>query len=222
MVDMNRGGDLPDDTRANAPHDHHRRVAISRAIRDPVIVVLALAGIFDGLAGNPVHAVLLIGVALLLGFGADFEIGSETVQEIDERWRTVRAGDRAEDTRVAFVAVVIAVLYGAVFGGFERYSWPATLAVIVPGVVGLLVAWNDDPGPEAPPISHRGTLAWATVFVALGVWELTNLLLQPSLQEGSYAHPTLSTLMDPILSVHVGRSIALVIWLALGWYLVRR
>lgn len=217
---MDPGGNSPDNTRTNKPHDRHRHVAVSRAIRDPVIVVLTLAGIFDGLAGNPVHAVLLIGVALLLGIGPD--LGSDTVQEMDERWRVARAQDRAEHVRGTVIAVAIAILYGAVFGGFERYSWPATLAVIAPGVVGLLIAWNDDPGSETAAISRKGTVAWASVFVALGIWELTNLLLQPSLQEGSYAHPTLSTLMDPILSAHVGRSVTLVLWLVIGGYLVRR
>ena len=63
-------------------------------------------------------------------------------------------------------------------------------------------------------------MAWAAVFVTLGLWELTQLLLQPTLTTDSYAHPTISVLSDPVLATHPGRSIALFVWLALGWFLV--
>jgi hypothetical protein len=55
----------------------------------------------------------------------------------------------------------------------------------------------------------------------LGLWELTQLLLQPTLTTDSYAHPTISVLTDPLLASHVGRSILLFVWLAAGWFLVR-
>jgi hypothetical protein len=60
------------------------------------------------------------------------------------------------------------------------------------------------------------------VFVALGLWELTQLLLQPSLTTDSQAHPTLSVLTDPVLGTHPGRSIALFAWAAFGWFLLQR
>jgi hypothetical protein len=60
------------------------------------------------------------------------------------------------------------------------------------------------------------------VFVALALWELSALLLQPSLTTGSWAHPTISVLMDPILATHLGRSIVLSLWLASGGFLLQR
>jgi len=60
------------------------------------------------------------------------------------------------------------------------------------------------------------------VFLALALWELAALLLQPSLTSPSAAHPTISTLMDPVLASHLGRSIALLLWLAFGWLLMER
>ena len=56
--------------------------------------------------------------------------------------------------------------------------------------------------------------------MAVGVLELVSLLLQPSLRASSYAHPTLSYLMDPILSSHTGRSLTLLVWIGLGWFLL--
>ncbi|HDH26682.1 MAG TPA: hypothetical protein ENH00_10910 [Actinobacteria bacterium] len=212
---------------------HVLRTALGGALQDPVIVILILAGIFDGLSGSPVHAILLIGVGLLLARtstegpaiqGPGSQVGD--VGGRDGRYVGVRKA-LAEPAHVSernAVGLVVVVLYAAIVGGFERYSWPATLAVVVPGLLGLVLVWRESvvPGPEPAPISRRGARAWGTVFVALGLWELTNLLLQPSLEVGSHAHPTLSVLMDPILSLHVGRSISLFLWLAFGWYLVRR
>jgi len=197
-----------------------------------VIVILILAGIFDGLSGNPVHAVLLIGVGLVLArTSTEGQAPStgEMAGAIDGRdGRRLGMGQASSEPahaseRTAFGLVVV-VLYAAIVGSFARYSWPATIAVVVPGLLGLVLVWREPvvSGPEPAPIGRRGARAWGTVFVTLGLWELTNLLLQPSLEVGSHAHPTLSVLMDPVLSLHVGRSISLFLWLVLGWYLVRR
>ncbi|MDP9342486.1 MAG: hypothetical protein M3Q23_10430 [Actinomycetota bacterium] len=58
--------------------------------------------------------------------------------------------------------------------------------------------------------------------LALALWELTELLLQPSLRTDSPAHPTLSVLTDPVLATYPGRSVALLLWVAFGWFLVKR
>jgi len=213
MGTMSTGSGRPDEARAREG-DETRHATLLRGVRNPVIVILILAGIFDGLAGNPVHAILLIVVALVLASDVDLPVQVEGGTDV---------AVEPEDSH-SLVALVIAVVYAVAVGGFERYSWPGTVAVIVPGVVGLLMAFRAAriPGPEPRPIQHRGAVAWASLFIALGLWELTNLLLQPDLATGSYAHPTLSTLLDPILAMHTGRSALLFVWLVLGWYLVKR
>jgi hypothetical protein len=54
------------------------------------------------------------------------------------------------------------------------------------------------------------------------LWELWSLLEQPNLATSSYAHPTISTLTDPVLSTWAGRSVVLAGWLGLGGFLVER
>jgi hypothetical protein len=120
--------------------------------------------------------------------------------------------------------IAAAIAFAAIVGTFGRYSWPATVAIILPGTAALLITWR---GPlrhraEPGPTPLVGIVAWASVFVALALWELTSLLLQPSLTTDSYAHPTLSVLTDPALATHPGRSIALFAWLALGGFLILR
>ena len=122
------------------------------------------------------------------------------------------------------VLVAAGVAYAVAAGSVDRYTWPITAAVVLPGVLVLTVAW---PGPlwhRAVPARPRtlGTALWATVFVAAGLWELTALLMQPTLQGGSYSHPTISYLMDTVLSHQVGRSVTLLVWIALGAFLLTR
>jgi len=66
------------------------------------------------------------------------------------------------------------------------------------------------------------SLTWAAVFVALALWELAALLMQPTLTTDSYAHPTISVLSDPALATHPGRSAIMFVWLCVGAYLVGR
>jgi hypothetical protein len=77
---------------------------------------------------------------------------------------------------------------------------------------------------RTPPerVSRVGAIAWTTVFVSFALWELTALLLQPSLTTDSYAHPTISVLMDSVLATSFGRSLFLLVWLAVGWALLDR
>jgi hypothetical protein len=185
-----------------------RAVGRLAGLRRPVIPVLVLAGVFDWLSGNPIHSILLFGVAAAL---------------VREEWLgRAPAVARPVPLPPVGASIMIALLYAILIGEFGRYSWPATLAVLAPATTGLLLGWGgplvERPAPDPP--QGRGGVAWTAVFVSLGLWELAALLLQPSLTTDSYAHPTISVLTDPILASHLGRSVALFLWLGLGWFLV--
>ena len=133
---------------------------------------------------------------------------------------------RARWRRPALLAAGLAggVLYAVVVGSFSRYSWPATLPVAALGAAVVAIGWrgprHNRPAPPRPPAV--GLALWSGVAVACCLWELWSLLEQPNLATSSYAHPTISTLTDPVLSTWAGRSIVLAGWLALGWFLVER
>lgn len=112
-----------------------------------------------------------------------------------------------------------AALYAAVVGWFARYSWPATVAVAGLGAAVVAAGWRK---PQETPAASSSPRLWGVLLVAGGLWELSALLQQPDLTTESQAHPTISTLTDPLLASHGGRSTVLGVWLALGWYLVRR
>jgi hypothetical protein len=133
---------------------------------------------------------------------------------------------RARRRRPALLAAGLAggVLYAVVVGSFSRYSWPATVAVAGLGAVVVAIGWRGPrhtrPVPPRPPLT--GLVLWGLLAVACCLWELWSLLEQPNLATSSYAHPTISTLTDPVLSTWAGRSVVLAAWLGLGWFLVER
>jgi hypothetical protein len=211
------------------------RIALSagRALQDPVIICLLLAGFFDGISGNPIHSTLLFSTALALAL----DRGVRLRREIDPADVAADRGaasalrtdlsvedDGIPNTVLRAVAVTGAFMYAVVVGGFARYSWPATFAVLVPGALALTVAWRGPfhPRLEPGPLDPLGTITWGAIVVALSGWELQALFLQPTLSTDSYAHPTISFLTDAGLASHLGRSIALLAWLALGWFLLER
>ena len=89
-------------------------------------------------------------------------------------------------------------------------------------VAGLAVGWRGPlTNPTAAPTPDLvGSRLWVGLAVAAGLWELVALSQQPSLTQGSYAHPTVSVLLDSVLATHTGRSLVLLAWLGLGWFLL--
>jgi len=190
-----------------------------RALADPVAGVLLLAGIGDAASGNPLDALLLFGVAASLVWWRR----SGGV----ERPAAAVAGGGAAVFPVRRISARVAVLGATAFalavGGFPRYSWPLTFAVLVPGALGLVHAWRQPlSGDAGPRLARIGVAVWLALLVGLGLWELTNLLLQPTLTTDSWAHPTLSVLLGPILDAWWGRTLGLFSWILLGWWLAER
>src|SRR5512132_2484006 len=171
------------------------------AAREPIIVaIFVLAGIFEVLSGDPVaHGAVLFAVGGLLSWDAVHRRHQEPDPSPAEP-----SVEPMLRPRVTPLMVSAGLAYAALVGTFGRYTWPATVSVVGPGAAGVAVAWRRPTRQATEP---------------LALWELAALLLQPSLTTPSPAHPTISTLMDPVLASHLGRSITLLLWLAFGWLL---
>lgn len=206
-----------------------------RLARDPIVLILVMAGIGDMASGAPVtHGlVLIVAAAAILGDAVRrrspsartsspaAERGAISADPPDELVALERAPFHLSPTRSL---VALAVLWAAVSGAFARYSWPVTIAVATPALAGVMLAWRTPPRPEqaASPLPSLGLKAWIVVFVALGLWELMALLMQSSLVVADPAHPTISTLMDPVLAAGYRRALFLLAWLGFGAYLLER
>jgi hypothetical protein len=200
-----------------------RPLSLLAGFREPVVWILLAIAFFTSISGKPVDGVLMLIVAVGLAWDAGRRAWLGTAEATAaEAGRARPAGGRRRLLVVALLAGGVA--YAGVVGSFIRYSWPATAGIIGLGTVVVLIGWH---GPlRERPVRGRlpvaGTLAWVVVLVAGCLWELAALLLQPSITTDSYAHPTISTLTDPVLAGSAGRAAVLAAWLALGWYLVER
>jgi hypothetical protein len=192
------------------------------AARDRLVWILGLAAFFDGISDNWIHAVLLGSVAAAVGRDAARETRGFPAPDAVPLLGARSAPSRGRWSPLA--APVVLAGYAITAGLFDRYSWPATAAILLPASAVLVVGWQGPlrPAPLPDPPDPVGVRAWAAVFVAAGLWELSALLQQPTLMVSSEAHPTISFLMDPVLATHLGRSIALGVWLGAGWWLLSR
>jgi len=190
------------------------RATAATVVHEPVVAIMLVAAFFDGISGNPIHALLLGGVAIVLG--RDIALGEPNPP--------MPLAERGVRTPRGWVVAGLSMAFALVVGAFPRYSWPTTVGVVAVSAAAIAVAWRGplvvraDPGP----LPRRGVVAWATVLVVGALWELEALLLQPSLTVDSQQHPTISTLTDPVLATHGGRTVIMLGWLLAGWYLLRQ
>jgi hypothetical protein len=217
-------------------------------VRQPIVAILLLMSFFTLISGKPLDGLLLATVATALAWDA----GMHARQDAAERAAAATAGSAAvgssagPPTQVAarepepvsawrlrtrpprlrylIIGSAAAVIYALTVGSFTRYSWPTTAGVVGLGASVVVVGWGGPVRRRVIPakFGRAGVITWATLLVAAGLWELAALLQQPNIETSSYAHPTISTLTDPLLSTGLGRSFALLAWIAFGAFLVER
>ena len=222
-----------------APHGLAERVlVIASGVRQPIVAILLLISFFTVLSGKPLDGLLLATVAMALAWDASMSsrqaaaaralavrsapAGSPAQEPAQQgAWRL-----RSRPPRLRLVAVgsAAAVVYALTVGSFTRYSWPATAGVVGLGASVVVVGWGGPARQRQIPakFTRIGAFTWGTLFLGASLWELTALLMQPNIATSSYAHPTISTLTDPLLASAPGRTVALLGWIALGAYLVER
>jgi hypothetical protein len=124
---------------------------------------------------------------------------------------------------VKFGLVLVFVLaYSWIAAAFRPFTQPENAAVALPALVVVAVSWRRSDfgkgggaGPLRPPAA--ATAIWVLLLVVLTAWELAAYALSPR-----HSHPTLSSISDSLMSVHVGRAAAFLGWLVVGWVLFVR
>ena len=189
----------------------------------PLAWALLLAGVVDGFSDNWVHAVFLIVAAGAVWADLWARTAGHPGRPSVALLRGSDAGPRSR-RRARWATVVALGLYAIAAGSLQAYTWPMTIAVALPAAVGLVLAWRGPlrERPVPPAVGVRSAVAWWSVLVVGGLWELAALLMQPSLLQGSADHPTLSFLMESVLANPTGRVITVATWLALGVFLLAR
>ncbi len=213
-VTQSRTDDQPT---ASRPGFSERVLVTLAGVRQPIVAILLVISFMTVISGKPVDGLLLFVVATALAMDA----GARLEAPEQSAWRL---RDERLPTRMFAPGVAAAAVYSLTFGSFERYSWPATAGVVGVGASVVVVSWGGPVRRRAMPdkLSPSAIFTWVTLLVLAGLWELIALLGQPNIETGSYAHPTISTLTDPLLAHSLGRAVALLAWLGLGFFLVER
>jgi len=99
------------------------------------------------------------------------------------------------------------------------FSTAATVGVLVAGVALIVFAtWHrrreSRPAPVTRSEARAGLLLWVVVLALVLAWELFTLFQHPR-----SAHPTVSSISDPLQAQHVARWLLFGGWLGLGWTL---
>jgi hypothetical protein len=113
----------------------------------------------------------------------------------------------------------IVVAYAWVASASAPFSTRALIGVLIPGALLGAIAYGRPPERIAPPesIDVGGFSYWIVALALLFEWEAS------AFRAGAtWWHPTLTDLVNPLLTPHPVRSAAFVIWLAAGWGLVKR
>ncbi len=217
-----------------------RVLIIISGVRQPIVAILLAISFFSVISGKPLDGLLIVTVATALAWDAGMRVrelaavsggGADLAGQPDQAspeavtersaWRLRTGRPRLRHIALGMGA---AVIYSLTVGSFTRYSWPATAGVVGLGAGVVIVGWGGPTRRRVIPgkFARPGVVAWGSLLVAGGLWELGALLGQPTFEQASYAHPTISALTDPLLHSSLGRTFALFGWIALGAYLVER
>jgi len=115
--------------------------------------------------------------------------------------------------------IAVTLVYSFIVGGLRTFTPASNVAIFGTGAIFLAIALFRPPKRVPPPrsLERRGIMAWTIMLGVFSVQEIANDLLG-----SSYAHPTLSILMTPILDHQLFRAVAVFVWIAVGVELLRR
>lgn len=129
------------------------------------------------------------------------------------RWP--RRGNRVRTT----VVMLVLVSYAWVAGSAAPFTAQSLVGVLIPGAVLAVLAWAWPPEriPAPGKLDVTGMSYWLIAVAALFEWEAS------AFRDNSPPwHPSLTDLINPILGPHPVKSAAILIWMLIGWALVRR
>jgi hypothetical protein len=120
--------------------------------------------------------------------------------------------------RAALIAAGLAG-YAWVTAAAAPFSRGALAGVVIPGAVLAAIAVVRPPERIRPPdeLNMTGMSYWVICLAAFFEWEAS------AWRDSSWPwHPSFTNLIGPLMSPHLIKSAAILVWILAGWALVRR
>jgi hypothetical protein len=130
-------------------------------------------------------------------------------------WPRARARNRALAAAIGAGLLV----YAWVDGSAVPFSRGAFLGVLIPGAVlgGIAYARPPERIPAPENLDITGMSYWLICVAAFFEWEAS------AYRDNSLPwHPSFTDLLTPMLTPHLIKSAAILVWILAGWALVRR
>jgi hypothetical protein len=165
----------------------------------PWIAILVIIGTVQLIRDAPVDSVIFAVVAVLITLDA-----AGVLPQLPE-------------VRVPLAALVVGgVLAAVLLVLVPRHGLFAGVVVSAVGLAAVAIAWSRPAAESRMPRRQvlRGAVLWASVTVALCLWELSSFLLGRSTADTKIAHPAVSDLLDPAVDTWPGRIVFVVVWVA--------
>jgi type IV secretory pathway VirB2 component (pilin) len=127
-------------------------------------------------------------------------------------------GRRGKRLRAAVIGIVLAG-YAWAAGAAAPFSMTSLMYVVIPGLILAAIAcwWPPERIPPPGKLDITGVSYWAIAVAALFEWEAS------AWKDKSWPwHPSLTDLINPLLGPHIIKSAAILLWILVGWALVRR
>ncbi|MEN2738467.1 hypothetical protein ABCS02_11800 [Microbacterium sp. X-17] len=105
-----------------------------------------------------------------------------------------------------------------------RHSVALAIPMIAVGALAILAAWPGGTRTRRPWSRPLRALAisWVAIWIAGCLWEIAEVTLGGIAPGGRSAYPALSDILNPVLDDVIGKAVFVVVWLAVGVFLVRR
>ncbi|GAB3893813.1 hypothetical protein GCM10029964_071200 [Kibdelosporangium lantanae] len=178
------------------PGRSNRRLTV-----DLSVVVLPLVAIAHWIRGAPIDAVIFVVVTLLL-----------VVTEL-------RVDGALADHPLRFPWFVV-VAVGLCVLAFGRDSLPVGMVISVIGGLVLFTELREPSLPVDRPVPGRSWV-WAAVGLSWLAWEFVAFVYEQAAGGESVDHPTMSDLVEPMLSNRVVQAVAITAWLTAGLAMLR-
>jgi hypothetical protein len=133
------------------------------------------------------------------------------------RWRMPKRRRLKGSTLIIAVALSCSVLFFS-----DRGGWQDVLLLLVLGPIALYLVYYQDRGPKP---SGNGTMTrtkwiWMTLAIFMAVSELFAYIWAEVFKDNN-TYPTISIIVNPILDSPYGRGIFLILWMLIGFGLLR-